>query len=339
VIEKLLKILVAGGMSLFLISGLSAQVIPTNVWTDFYGSASSYNGGAIPIGSVINAYDPQGMLCGSDTVENAGQYGFLPVYGDDATTSSVDEGAELGDLIDFTINGRLAVKHGPDSSIWTGLDIPKEVNLSASATISMELISSPISQYVSPKDTVKYSVTVKNTGQGIDYYTIRGVSSNGWIVRPQFGFSYALPNGTTMIQFDLLIPALIFEDTSDVVIFRVSSGIDTSIYVEDSVKTYVVLTDAPEAPEAVPTGFDLHQNYPNPFNPSTTISYTLPVKAEVTLGIFNLLGQRVAAYDLGSQSAGNHLFRFSGESLSSGIYFYRLSAGEVSAVKKMILMK
>jgi hypothetical protein len=320
-------------------AGLSAQIVPTDVWTDFYGSASAYNGAAVPIGSVINAYDPQGVLCGSDTVRNAGQYGFLPVYGDDATTTTVDEGAEIGDIITFTINGRLAVKNGPDSSIWSGMGDRKEVNLSAAATISMELISSPTSQYASPKDTVHYSVIVKNTGQGVDFYTIKGISSSGWIVRPQFGFSYALPNGTAVMNFDLLIPALIFEDTSDVVNFRVSSGIDSTVYIEDSVRTYVALTDAPESRETVPGEFELGQNYPNPFNPATTISYSLPARADVKLGIFNLLGQKVAEFHLGNQAAGNHSFRFTGESLSSGIYFYRLSAGEMSAVKKMVLMK
>ncbi|SYZ73926.1 exported hypothetical protein [Candidatus Zixiibacteriota bacterium] len=337
-ITKFLKIMAVGGMSLFLVTGLSAQVIPTNVWTDFYGSAGTYNGVALPVGSVINAYDPQAILCGSDTVRNAGQYGFLPVYGDDAMTPE-DEGAEIDDIITFTINGRLAVKHGPDSSAWTGMGLPKEVNLSASAAISMELVSSPISQYASPKDTIHYAVTVKNTGQGIDFYRITATSSNGWLVQPQFGFSYALPNGNAVVHFDLLIPALIFEDTSDVIHFRVSSGIDTSVYVEDSVTTYVAITDAPETPNAVPSGFRLNQNYPNPFNPVTTIAYSLPARASVRLGIFNLLGQKLVEYNLGSQSAGNHVFQFSGDRLSSGVYFYRLSAGESSAVRKMILMK
>jgi hypothetical protein len=90
----------------------------------------------------------------------------------------------------------------------------------------------------------------------------------------------------------------------------------------------------------IPTEFVLIQNYPNPFNPSTTIKYGLPKDGRVRLDIYNLIGQRVGTLIDGvEQEAGYHEIAFRNESLGSGVYFYRLEAGDFAAVKKMILMK
>jgi hypothetical protein len=89
----------------------------------------------------------------------------------------------------------------------------------------------------------------------------------------------------------------------------------------------------------LPGVFALHQNYPNPFNPSTTIAFDLPTKTNVTLDVFNVLGQRVASYPQGMMNAGNHNIVFDGSQMSSGIYFYRLNAGEFSNTRKMVILK
>ncbi len=85
--------------------------------------------------------------------------------------------------------------------------------------------------------------------------------------------------------------------------------------------------------------FDLAQNYPNPFNPSTTIRYQLARQSAVTLVVYNTLGQKVATLVNDFQPAGNHVINFDARDLSSGIYFYRIEAGDFISVKKMILMK
>ena len=87
--------------------------------------------------------------------------------------------------------------------------------------------------------------------------------------------------------------------------------------------------------------FFLHQNYPNPFNPETNISFDLPKASPVTLKIFNLIGQEVATIVHGQLSAGTHTYRVSGEKygLTSGVYFYGLSAGDFMQTRKMILLK
>ncbi|MEW6049813.1 MAG: T9SS type A sorting domain-containing protein [Candidatus Zixiibacteriota bacterium] len=94
----------------------------------------------------------------------------------------------------------------------------------------------------------------------------------------------------------------------------------------------------------LPQEYTLGQNYPNPFNSSTVIQYSLPRRSSVTLEIFNILGQRVATLAVGTQAAGQYRASWSGESaagrlLTSGIYFYRLEAADVSLVRKMVLIK
>jgi hypothetical protein len=96
--------------------------------------------------------------------------------------------------------------------------------------------------------------------------------------------------------------------------------------------------------EGLPPGYRLRQNYPNPFNPRTEIRYTLPRGAHVRLEIFNLLGQRVAVLADGPMEAGEHTAVWKADEAgnggrASGVYFYRLQAGEFAAVKKMIYLK
>ncbi|MFZ5948282.1 MAG: VPS10 domain-containing protein [Stygiobacter sp.] len=111
----------------------------------------------------------------------------------------------------------------------------------------------------------------------------------------------------------------------------------------------------------IPDGFSLYQNYPNPFNPSTTIKYsilnvmvsssnhdvTLRQSRQsrdqsdniVTLKVYDILGKEVATLVNERQSAGNYEVKFDGSNLSSGVYFYKLQAGEFSQTKKLLLMK
>jgi len=89
----------------------------------------------------------------------------------------------------------------------------------------------------------------------------------------------------------------------------------------------------------LPKDFTLSQNYPNPFNPNTIISYSLPSSSNIKLLVYNTLGQLVNTLESGYKSAGNYSLNFNASDLSSGIYFYKLEAGQFSQVKKMILLK
>jgi hypothetical protein len=85
--------------------------------------------------------------------------------------------------------------------------------------------------------------------------------------------------------------------------------------------------------------FALNQNYPNPFNPSTAIQFSIPSAQNVRLTVYNVLGQQVASLVNQNLSAGVHTANFNASALSSGVYFYRLEAGNNIAVKKMLLIK
>jgi hypothetical protein len=85
--------------------------------------------------------------------------------------------------------------------------------------------------------------------------------------------------------------------------------------------------------------FRLEQNYPNPFNPSTTIRYSLPHSSSVTLTVYNTLGQQVVQLVNEHQQAGYHDAVFRGDGLGSGVYYYRLQAGDLVQAKKLLLLK
>ena len=90
--------------------------------------------------------------------------------------------------------------------------------------------------------------------------------------------------------------------------------------------------------------FELSNNYPNPFNPSTIIQYSVPTNGLVSLFVYNILGQRVRTLANSPMAAGQYSVTWDGRNdagsmLSSGVYFYRLQAGSMAIVKKMLLLK
>ena len=89
----------------------------------------------------------------------------------------------------------------------------------------------------------------------------------------------------------------------------------------------------------VPREYRLEQNYPNPFNPQTTIRYSLTKTVPVDLSVYNVLGERVATLVEGIQLVGQHTATFDASGLSSGMYFYRITAGDFAESMKMILLR
>ncbi|MBK7444957.1 MAG: T9SS type A sorting domain-containing protein [Ignavibacteria bacterium] len=89
----------------------------------------------------------------------------------------------------------------------------------------------------------------------------------------------------------------------------------------------------------IPAEFALGQNYPNPFNPSTTINYDLPASNFVTLKIYDLVGKEVMTLVNEKLDAGRYSATFNGSNLASGMYFYKITAGEFTFVRKMVLIK
>ncbi|MEL6821894.1 MAG: LamG-like jellyroll fold domain-containing protein [Calditrichota bacterium] len=103
-------------------------------------------------------------------------------------------------------------------------------------------------------------------------------------------------------------------------------NLDPTVGIEDPVLT-------------APQQFSLEQNYPNPFNPSTTISYQIPARFHVKLKVYDLLGREVQVLVNDLREAGKHEITFNASNFASGVYYYRLEAGEVVKTEKMMLLK
>jgi len=99
------------------------------------------------------------------------------------------------------------------------------------------------------------------------------------------------------------------------------------------------LTDVKNNTAQTPKSFSLAQNYPNPFNPSTIIKYQVSKESFVTIKVYDVLGRELNQLVNEQKPVGSYEISFNASSLTSGIYFYRITAGNFSSVKKMILLK
>ncbi len=105
------------------------------------------------------------------------------------------------------------------------------------------------------------------------------------------------------------------------------------------VEKLTVVTGINDAGSTVPKSFSLEQNYPNPFNPSTVIEYRLSSASAVNIRVYDELGREITTLVNKRQAPGNYSVTFNGSGFSSGIYFYRLQAGNFISTKKMMLVK
>jgi hypothetical protein len=91
--------------------------------------------------------------------------------------------------------------------------------------------------------------------------------------------------------------------------------------------------------EATPTAFTLEQNYPNPFNAGTVIRFSLPAATTVGLTVYDVLGHEVVTLAQGQMTAGSHQVSWDGSQLASGVYIYRLTAGEQVQTRRMVYVR
>lgn len=131
-----------------------------------------------------------------------------------------------------------------------------------------------------------------------------------------------------------VLPASVTENQESICVSEVTSFSGFIIVERPQQNTGVSIED-----ENQPKTFALKNAYPNPFNPTTTIGYTIPESGNVRITIYNLMGQKISTLINQKQSAGTHQIDFDASHLSSGVYFYRLEAGNQVRVKKMTLLK
>ncbi|GEM_PF-3485846 len=157
-------------------------------------------------------------------------------------------------------------------------------------------------------------------------------------VQPEF---QTLPNsfvpghGTTNVpQYYSFLDATVFAGSWQYRLKQID--LDGTVYYTDPIQVNVVTS---VNSNSTPTKFSLDQNYPNPFNPSTVIKYGLPKGVHVTLSLFNTLGQRVHVLVDEFRQAGYQEAKLDAGSLASGIYFYRIEAGDYIKTKKLVLLR
>jgi len=191
---------------------------------------------------------------------------------------------------------------------------------------------------------------------GSDLATIYAVSEGSETVfstNANLGAALFVFEGEAKVSSDLKIEQGVVDGQLRVLVYMNSSaGVTGELFtVEGAAKFSVEAVDNFGRPvkvttvkKAIPSAFALYPNYPNPFNPATNISFALPVDSRVSLKIYNIAGQLVRTVVNETMPAGNHTVTWdginsSGEKVASGIYFYRLNAGDFSKTMKMVMTK
>ena len=195
-------------------------------------------------------------------------------------------------------------------------------------------------------DRLQYRFNLRNEGQqtaatdiSIKLIPLDTCSSVTAFADPVYGEiapgEIAEPNRGVGISFN--------ENCPDSVFTRLKVDIYSGeiAYWSETIAIFVHRTPAAlgDRDDALPDKFALDQNYPNPFNPVTMINYQLPMINDVDLSIYNLLGQRVATLVSERQSAGRYQVEWDASGFSSGVYYYRIKAGEFEQIRKMVLLK
>ncbi|UCF62674.1 MAG: T9SS type A sorting domain-containing protein [bacterium] len=146
-------------------------------------------------------------------------------------------------------------------------------------------------------------------------------------------FTVPIDYYTTDVPDEAIIEITIVDTTGSIVAHP------GSYFILDDLE-FSLATDIQEGfASGVPVEFQLEQNFPNPFNPVTQIQYGLPHDSEVTLVIYNQLGQKIATLVEGRQTVGYHTVSFNAAQLPSGLYFYQIQAGSYRKVMRMMLLK
>ena len=156
------------------------------------------------------------------------------------------------------------------------------------------------------------------------------------------GIYYSTDTGSNWVEFNVGLPPKI--GITAIVIDSINNRIYAGMYTLDSSINGVYIYDfkpmsVEDDPLAAPSEFRLYQNYPNPFNPTTTITYMLPTRVFVVLTVYDILGRKITTLIESVQDAGEHQINFHASSLPSGVYLYRLQAGDFISMRKMVLQK
>ncbi|HEY6907157.1 MAG TPA: T9SS type A sorting domain-containing protein, partial [Ignavibacteriaceae bacterium] len=228
----------------------------------------------------------------------------------------------------FWETGNLDVTHGVAGSGWTTTTPGVTWNLDPATDLSAQ-----ISGEIIPVELVSFEASVSGGKVNLNWSTATETNNRGFSIERSSGsefetIGFVNGSGTTTERrsysftddnvlsgtYTYRLKQIDFDGT-----FQYSNGVEVNVF---SAKD-----------------FTLTQNFPNPFNPTTTIEYGLQTKSNVKITVLNSIGQEVALLVNESKEAGYHQVQFNAVNMPSGVYFYRIQAGNFTDTKKMILLK
>ncbi len=320
------------------------NVIYTPQVRSYWDTTSTFLGARLVEGDVLEAFDPDGILCGLAASAGNGSFSIY-VVGDDGLPDGIDEGPFPSESVDFRINGLPAVS----PVAWFPLGPAQEHHLSGAVFSYGVTVVGPPDASGLPGGQALLSFQFTNTGSETDSFDVSASIETGWpITYPVAKLSSVTlpPGGSAGVDAMIHIPSGT-NDTTVKVIFEAKSRTLGSIAAGATTALSVTTpTDVSTGAGggSVPTQFSLAQNYPNPFNPETEIAFSLRAEGRVRLEVFNLLGQSVAVLIDGHLPQGTTVVNWNGRDgrgagVPTGIYFYRLTQNNQSLVRKMTLLK
>jgi hypothetical protein len=219
----------------------------------------------------------------------------------------------------------------------------RQLNVTLNTTALQNLTGQYKINYVITEDNLVY------TQSGNTYCTGGSGYVHKWVVRKMVNGATGenlntggtWTNGTIISKTftDTLAAGLIEGNCKlKVFVYKDGSPLNSNAEVQQAIETGILLTGINE-PSATPVKFELSQNYPNPFNPVTNIKFSIPKSSYATLRIYDITGKLIDTYLDSRVNAGYYNAEIDGTKLSSGVYFYTLTADGYTDTKKMVLIK
>jgi hypothetical protein len=177
---------------------------------------------------------------------------------------------------------------------------------------------------------------------GVKLYTDTVIVTSTITPNPSVGsFAITYPTGNKLVAFpdSLNVRVTVNNVTPGAYTMTVTAKGPNGTPVHQRTVSITVTGATSITNEEVPTSFNLEQNYPNPFNPVTKIGYSVAKQSNVKITVFNILGKEITTYKSENQVPGNYNVIFNASNLSTGVYYYKIEAGDFTDVKKMILIK
>ncbi|MFQ3608111.1 MAG: choice-of-anchor D domain-containing protein [Chloroherpetonaceae bacterium] len=352
-----------GRRTLYCLNGLNGQVLwqlPLNAFVD--GVVSTWLGGVVATNSQANAnniiygFDSTGAVRWS--YNNNRPVWEMATFKNAPTNETVvlAEGTSVFATVSLKAlnaqTGQLLWTGATDNGFYTDVKLIKDINNNGapeviaaggySAFVADALTGSMLWQVPLGSITLgvaeirKGNRSIQGSGSAVAFATLdnRVLVYDAQTGQQRFLFTTGTGSNSTAAEQVSVVDDIAGDNTADFVV----TSRDGRIWCLSGGESFVATQ---ERNVQKPVNFILEQNYPNPFNPTTIIKYQLPRATEIRLELFDILGKKVATLLNAKQEAGiyTYIFDAAQQSLSSGVYFYRLQAGEFSSTKKMLFIK